>query len=177
MPVRKIVNTGAQTPIPVDPKILHFIVCTPGTLDAVYEEHMWETALLGKTLRALGIPESEVADLSELDWSYAADRIARERVRRGRPVHRQNVILEIITAYIDVSYDIPQIERNLVQVLEKMGVKPAVVMSLRDGRDFIYMLADRLALELEQLGHRAEYQTARQMRQGGLAVLAPSLPT
>lgn len=159
----------------MDPKILHFIVCPSGTLDAVYEEHGWQIAALGKTLRTLGVSESDVADLSELDWSYAADRVARERIRCGWPVHRQNVLLEMLTAYTDVNYDILQIERNLVQALERVGVKPAVAMSLLAGRNCIYLLADRLALELERLGHKAEHQTARLMRQqGGIAMLAPA---
>lgn len=159
----------------MDPKILHFIVYPPGTLDAVYEEHRWQITLLGKTLRALGVSELDVVDLSELGWSYVADRVARERVQQGWPVHRQNVLLEMLTAYTDVSYDILQIERNLVQALEKMGVKPVVAMSLLAGKNCIHLLADRLALELERLGHKAECQTARLMRQqGGIAMLAPA---
>ena len=159
----------------MDTKTLHLIIYPSCTLDAVYVEHWWKPALLGKTLRTLGVSESDTADLSELDWSYAADRIARERVQQGWPVHRQNVLLEMLTAYTDVSYDILQIERNLVQALEKLGVEPAVTMWLLAGKNCIYLLADRLALELERLGHKADCQTAVQMRHHKkIAALAPA---
>ena len=140
----------------------------------MYEEHGWKIASLGATLQTLGVSESEVADLSESGWSYVADRVARERVRLGWPVHRQNVLLEILAAHMDVSYDLLQIERNLVRTLIGMGVNPAVVNSLRAAEKYIYLLADRLAIELEKLGHKAECQTAQQTRQHDeVAALAP----
>ena len=159
----------------MDTKILHYIVYPSGTLDAVCDEHGWQIAPIKETLRALRVPESDITTLGELDWSHAADRIARERIRRGCPVHHRSVLLEVFAAFEVDSGKIQQSERRLAQALQMLGIKLVVVLSLVASENSLDLLADRLALELEKLDHRVTYQTVRQvLQQREFATLIPA---
>ena len=152
------------TPTPVETIVLHYIVHPFNTLNAVYNEHRRRTVALRATLQALEVSDSEITSLDELGWQYMTDRIARERIRLGCPVHHQNVLRKIFAAYEDDNGEIYQSERNLADALQSYGVKLEVILAFVANKNCIYLLADRLALELEKLGRKAECQSVKLFR-------------
>ena len=171
----RIGGTGTLMPTSVNTKILHYIVYPSGTLDAVYNEHGRQIASLRETLRALRVSELDVTALGELDWPHAADRVVRERIRHGCPVHHRSALLEIFAACDVESIGTLQSERNIAQILQGMGVKVVTVLLLVGSDNSLYLLADRLAIELEKLGHKATYQTVRRvLQEREFATLAPT---
>ena len=143
------------------------------TLEAVYSGHGRRKAALKRTLQTLEVTAWEIRALEILGWRHMADRVARERARQELSVHTWGSVMEVLRACTDRG-GTGSCFRNMIMALRSLSVDLLTIDHLVRHSERMVMLADRVALEVERLGKKAEYQAILQARQQGAYATLPA---